>query len=249
MENHARRDIAAANSGGANPDDGEANIVDGDFGGQAETSLARSSDPTANLGSRGGANVHRSRMVLRLVSYILVAKGIELRSGLIAVWVPFIAADLGNFFGGGVSGYLVKKGWSLGASRKAVVVFGGIGVTLLIPTIFTTNLYLIAALFALSTFSYAAFSTMANVLPSDLYPSESVATVSGLGGTGSGLATIVAFYLIGHYSDVRKATTTQFDPIVIVAGLIPLAGMIIGVAPGAEYASYRARIGSVDLRT
>ena len=27
----------------------------------------------------------------------LVAKGIELRSGLIAVWIPFIAADLGNF--------------------------------------------------------------------------------------------------------------------------------------------------------
>ena len=158
----------------------------------------------------------------------LVAKGIELRSGLIAVWVPFIAADLGNFFAGGVSGYLVKKGWSLGASRKAVVVFGGIGVTLLIPTIFTTNLYLIAALFALSTFSYAAFSTMANVLPSDLYPSESVATVSGLGGTGSGLATMVAFYLIGHYSDVRKATATHaFDPIVIVAGVIPLAGMIL----------------------
>ena len=28
----------------------------------------------------------------------LVAKGIELKSGLIAVWIPFIAADLGNFF-------------------------------------------------------------------------------------------------------------------------------------------------------
>ena len=123
----------------------------------------------------------------------LVAKGIDLRSGLLAVWVPFIAADLGNFFGGGVSGYLIKKGWSLGAARKAVVIFGGIGVTLLIPTIFTTNLYVITALFALSTFCYASFSTIANVLPSDLYPSEAVATVSGLSGTAAGLATIVAF--------------------------------------------------------
>src|SRR5437879_255269 len=158
----------------------------------------------------------------------LVVKGIELRSGLLAVWVPFIAADLGNFFGGGVSGYLIKQGWSLGAARKAVVVFGGIGVTLLVPTIFTTNLYLITALFALSTFCYASFSTIANVLPSDLFPSESVATVSGFSGTGSGLATIVAFYLIGHYSDLRQATTTHaFDPIVIVAGLVPLAGMIL----------------------
>src|SRR6266852_7557966 len=114
----------------------------------------------------------------------LVAKGIELRSGLLAVWVPFIAADLGNFFGGGASGYLIRKGWSLGASRKAVVVFGGIGVTLLIPTIFTTNLYVITGLFALSTFCYASFSTIANVLPLDLYPGEAVATVSGLSGTG-----------------------------------------------------------------
>jgi MFS transporter, ACS family, aldohexuronate transporter len=158
----------------------------------------------------------------------LVAKGIDLRSGLLAVWVPFIAADLGNFFGGGVSGYLIKKGWPLGAARKAVVIFGGIGVTLLIPTIFTTNLYVITALFALSTFCYASFSTIANVLPSDLYPSEAVATVSGLSGTGAGLATIVAFYLIGHYSDLRQAAATHaFDPIVVVAGLVPFVGMIL----------------------
>ena len=158
----------------------------------------------------------------------LVAKGIDLRSGLLAVWVPFIAADLGNFAGGGVSGYLIKKGWSLGAARKAVVVFGGIGVTLLIPTIFTTNLYAITALFAVSTFCYASFSTMANVLPSDLYPGEAVATVSGLSGTGAGLATIVAFLLIGYYSDRRQAAATHaFDPIIVVAGLVPLVGAIL----------------------
>ncbi len=158
----------------------------------------------------------------------LVTKGIELKTGLIAIWVPFLAADLGNFFGGGISGYLIKRGWSLGASRKAVVIFGGLGVTTLIPTIFTTNLYLIAFLFALATFSYAAFSTMANVLPSDLFHSESVATVSGLSGTGAGLGTIVAFELIGHFSDVRHAAAGHsFDPIVIVAGLVPLVAMIL----------------------
>src|SRR5205807_4270691 len=117
----------------------------------------------------------------------LVAKGITLKSGLVAIWIPFIAADCGNFFGGGISGYLIKRGWSLGAARKAVIIFGGIGVTMLIPTIFTANVYLIAFFFGLATFSYAAFSTMANVLPSDLFGSESVASVSGLSGTGAGL--------------------------------------------------------------
>ena len=158
----------------------------------------------------------------------LVAKGIELKTGLIAVWVPFIAADLGNFFGGAVSGFLVKRGWSLGAARKAIIIFGGIGVTMLIPTIFTRNLYLIAFLFALATFAYAAFSTMANVLPSDLFHSDAVASVSGLSGTGAGIGTIIAFKLIGYFSDARQATATHaFDPIVIVAGLVPFVGMIV----------------------
>jgi len=99
---------------------------------------------------------------------------------------------------------------------------------LLIPTIFTTKLWVIAFLFAVVTFTYAGFTTMANVLPSDLFNSESVASVSGLSGTGAGIGTIVAFKLIGHYSDARQATGTHsFDPIVILAGLVPLVGMIL----------------------
>ena len=158
----------------------------------------------------------------------LVAKGIELKSSLVAIWIPFIAADLGNFFGGSLSGYLIKRGWSLGAARKALVIFGGIGVTMLIPTIFTNSLYLIAFLFGVATFSFAAFSTMANVLPADLFQSGSVASVSGMSGTAAGLGTIVAFKLIGYFADARQSTASHsFDPIVIVAGLVPFIGMIL----------------------
>ncbi len=158
----------------------------------------------------------------------LVAKGISLKSGLIAVWIPFLAADLGNFFGGAASGFLIRRGWPIGAARKALVVFGGFGVTLLIPTIFTVNLYLITLLFGMATFSYASFSTIANVLPADLYRSDSVASVSGLSGTAAGIGTIIAFKLIGHFSDARQASATHsFDPIVVAAGLIPLIGMIL----------------------
>jgi MFS transporter, ACS family, hexuronate transporter len=158
----------------------------------------------------------------------LVAKGIILRNSLIAIWIPFIAADLGNFFGGGASGYLIKRGWPLGRARKAVVVFGGMGVTLLIPTVLTTNLYLLTLLFALATFCYASFTTIANVLPSDLYYSDSVATVSGFSGTGAGIGTIIAFELIGHFSDARQAAGTHsFDPIVMIAGLVPFIGMLL----------------------
>jgi ACS family hexuronate transporter-like MFS transporter len=68
---------------------------------------------------------------------------------------------------------------------------------------------------------------MANVLPSDLFPSESVASVSGFSGTGAGIGTIIAFKLVGYFSDARQAAGTHsFDPIIILAGLVPFVGMI-----------------------
>jgi MFS transporter, ACS family, hexuronate transporter len=94
--------------------------------------------------------------------------------------------------------------------------------------IFTASLSAITLLFGLATFSYASFSTIANVLPTDLYKSDSVASVSGLSGTAAGIGTIIAFKLIGHFSDARQASATHsFDPIVIAAGLIPFIGMIL----------------------
>jgi MFS transporter, ACS family, hexuronate transporter len=158
----------------------------------------------------------------------LVAKGIDLRNGLIAIWIPFLAADLGNFAGGAASGYLIRRGWALGASRKAVVVAGGCGTMLLIPTVFTQDLWIITSLFALATFSYACFSTIANVLPSDIYKSNAVATVSGLSGTGSGIGTIIAMKAVGYLSDARVAKSGHaFDPIVIASGIIPMIGMVL----------------------
>ena len=152
----------------------------------------------------------------------LVTKGINPEQALLAFWIPFVAADLGNFFGGGLSSWLINRGWPVIKARKAVVVFGGLGMTLLIPTIFTSNLLALAGLFAVSTFAYASFSTMALVLPSDLYRTQSVATVSGMSGTGAGLGTIVSTYLIGYVADHYS-----FEPILIGASLIPLVGMIL----------------------
>jgi ACS family hexuronate transporter-like MFS transporter len=158
----------------------------------------------------------------------LVGKGIDLRSGWVAIWVPFLAADLGNFAGGAASGYFVRRGWSLGWSRKIVVIVGGCGTMLLIPTVFTQNLWLITTLFAISTFSYAAFSTIANVLPSDLYYSNAVATVSGLSGSCSGIGTIIVMKAVGYISDARVARGGHaFDPVVIASGIIPVIAMLL----------------------
>jgi len=63
---------------------------------------------------------------------------------------------------------------------------------------------------------------MVLVLPSDLFPSRSVGTVSGMAGTGAGLGTIVSTFLIGYVADHYS-----FEPILIGASLIPLVAMIL----------------------
>jgi ACS family hexuronate transporter-like MFS transporter len=150
----------------------------------------------------------------------IVSRGFELEQSLLAFWVPFLAADLGNFFGGGVSSALIQRGWSVGAARKAIVVFGALGMLMLIPAIYVESLQWIAACFAVATFSYAALSTMILNLPADLYPTRSVASVSGLGGTAAGIGTIAATYATGVVADQYS-----FEPILIGASVVPLLAM------------------------
>jgi len=147
----------------------------------------------------------------------LVSKRVRLEEGVLVFWIPFLAADAGNFLGGGISSWLIRRGWNVVVARKAVIVVAGLGMATLIPTVATSNLFALSALFSIATCSYAAWSTMALTLPSDLYPSNQVATVSGLSGAGSGIGTIASTYLIGWTAD-----RYSFEPILIAASLIPL---------------------------
>ena len=155
-----------------------------------------------------------------LVIY-LASRGFSLNESLLGIWAPFLAADIGNFAGGGLSSWLIKRGWSVGAARKCVVVICGLGMTLLIPVVFTDSFFWMVAFISISTLAYAAFSTMVLNLPADIYPTTSVASVSGMSGTGAGIGTIISVYLIGYVSDHYS-----FAPILIVASLIPLLAMI-----------------------
>lgn len=154
----------------------------------------------------------------------LVSRGFRLEDSLLAFWVPFLAADLGNFAGGGLSSVLIARGWRVLAARKLVIVSGTLGMLFLIPAVYTTSLHALAACFAVATFSYAAVSTMILNLPADVVPEASVASVAGLGGTSAGIGTIAATYLTGYVAD-----RFSFEPLLIGASLIPLVAMALVV--------------------
>src|SRR4051812_9778134 len=151
----------------------------------------------------------------------LVSRGFRLEDSLLAFWVPFLAADLGNFAGGGLSSALIARGWRVGAARKLVIVLGTLGMLCLIPTVYVSSLPAIAPCFAIATFAYAALSTMILNLPADISPPRSVGSAAGLGGTAAGVGTIAATYLTGIIAD-----RYSFEPLLIGGSLIPLVAMV-----------------------
>ena len=161
-------------------------------------------------------------MIADWFAIYLVAKGFKLEDTAAGFWVPFLAADLGNFFGGGLSSALIRRGWPVGRARKAVILGGGIGVLALIPAAFAASFPALLACFAVATFSYAAMSTMALALPADLYHSRAVASVAGMAGTGAGLGTIGSTFLIGAIAD-----RFSFTPILLVASVVPLLAAVV----------------------
>jgi MFS transporter, ACS family, hexuronate transporter len=151
----------------------------------------------------------------------LVSRGFKLEDTLVGFWVPFVCADIGNFLGGGLSGYLIHRGWNVGAARRVIFLICGPLMLLLIPAVFTTRFSLLIAEFGLATLGYAACATIFLTLPSDLFESGSVATVSGFSGMVTGFVTIAATYAIGTITDKYS-----FAPILLGASAAPVVAAI-----------------------
>jgi len=105
---------------------------------------------------------------------------------------------LGSICGGGLSAYLLKRGWSLNWSRK--------GSTLLfacctLPVILAPrvgSLWLAAAFFALAAASHQGWSATMYSVVADIFPKPAVASVVGFGGTLASLMSMAFFYFVGH---------------------------------------------------
>ncbi|MGB8536935.1 MAG: MFS transporter [Acidobacteriaceae bacterium] len=155
----------------------------------------------------------------------LHSKGFRLEQSILGFWVPFLGADLGNFFSGALSSYWISRGWPVGRSRRVVLLIFGPSMLILILAAFTNDYLTLVLLFGYSTFAYAACSTMVLSLPSDIYHPDAVASVSGLGGTGAGIGTLISSYMIGRISD-----RFSFQPVVIAASIIPCLATAILVS-------------------
>jgi ACS family hexuronate transporter-like MFS transporter len=155
--------------------------------------------------------------VFWLPQYLSDSRGFSLQKISLFAWIPFVAADAGNFAGGYISGWLIRRGMPVMKARKLVCVVSCVPMLAGIPAAMVRDPFWALALICVALLGYAAWSTMGLTLPSDLFPPDVVASVTGLSGLGAGAVSTVFTLLIGALVD-----RFSYLPAFIVAATMPL---------------------------
>ena len=159
---------------------------------------------------------------------------LDLRGMALPLFVIYSGASVGSIGGGLLSSLLLKKGWSVNASRKTAMFVCALAVTPIMLAARTGNAWFAVCLVALAAGAHQGWSANIYTLASDMFPKGAVASVVGFGtllGTigGMGIAKMVGYIL---------QRTGSYVPIFILAGtayLVALAFVQI-LAPRLERA-------------
>ena len=155
--------------------------------------------------------------VFWLPQYLSDARGFDLKQIAAFAWIPFLAADLGNFTGGFISGYLIRRGIPVIRARKWVCVLSSLPILAGIPAARVHSPFVALGLISVAVWAYASWSTMGLTFPSDLFPSEKVASVTGLSGLAAGLVSALFTLAVGRIVD-----SFSYFPAFVAAGTLPL---------------------------
>ncbi len=155
--------------------------------------------------------------VFWLPDYLSDARGFSLQRIALFAWMPFLAADLGNFTGGLISGLCIRRGIPVLHARIWVCVISCLPMLAGIPAAAVHSAYTALALICVALWGYASWSTMGLTLPSDLLLQDVVATVTGLSGLAAGLVGTAMTLAVGILVD-----RFSYRPVFLVAGLMPL---------------------------
>jgi len=159
--------------------------------------------------------------VFWLPIYLADTFGFNIKQIGIFAWVPYVGAATGAIFGGWLSGYWIKNGWSVNKARKAVIVLGG---AIMLPSlIFTSTASTpLAAVLLIALILFGFQTAIGNIqtLPSDFFSGKSVGSLAGLGGTTAAAGVVLTTYA------VPALTVTSYAPFFILGAILVPLGVL-----------------------
>lgn len=130
-----------------------------------------------------------------------------------------------SIWGGWITGYLVKRGWTITRARKTGMLLFALCV---IPVYFATNFSVWPAvlLIALAGSAHQAWSANLFTTASDMFPKQAVGSIVGLGGTAGAIGGFLFPIYCGHVLDRFKHAGNEVGAYTHLLHILPFAYLI-----------------------
>ena len=165
-----------------------------------------------------------------LPSYFSSTFSLDLKKPSLQLMVIYTATTVGSIGGGYLSSLLIKKGWPVMKARKFVLLMVAILELSVIVVQFAPDAWTAVALISFAVAIHQAWATNIFTIASDLFPSEAVSSVVGIGGMAGAVGGILFPILVGSLLDTYKAggnITAGYNILFTVCGFTYLLAFFI----------------------
>jgi MFS transporter, ACS family, hexuronate transporter len=172
-----------------------------------------------------------------LPSYLERERGQNPLKSALLLAVIYTGSSVGSILGGWVSGFLMRKGWSVGRARMTTMLACAVCMPGSIFAYYTDSFALCVAFITLATACHQAWSANIFTVASDLFPAKLSGSVVGLGATAGGIGGMFMTLLVA----LAVQWTGNQQIVFIVMGLLhPLALIVF-------WLRLRGRLEQVDM--
>ena len=135
----------------------------------------------------------------------------------------YLLADFGSVGGGWLSSFLIKRNWSVNASRKLAMLICAVSVVPIIFASKASGLWTSVALIGLATAAHQGWSANLFTLVSDMFPRRAVGSVVGIGGMAGAIGGMLIAKIVGYILD----WTGSYFPVFLIAGSAYLVALLL----------------------
>lgn len=140
-----------------------------------------------------------------LPSYFASSFNLDLKKPSLPLIFVYTAATIGSVGGGYLSGYFLRRGWTVNRSRKTAMLLYALIIFPIILTRYATSIWEVVGLLSLAVAAHQAWSANLFTLVSDMFPKQAVSSVVGLGGMAGSVGGLLFPMIVGALLDHYKA--------------------------------------------
>src|SRR6202047_1046218 len=156
--------------------------------------------------------------------YLQRQHGLHLTQIGLPIVVIYVISDVGSIAGGWLSSSLIRRHFSINASRKWAMLISALCVVPVAAVFRVSGLWLATLLIGLAAAGHQGFSANLYTMTSDLFPSRAVASVVGIGGMAGAVGGMLIAEIVGH---VLQWTGSYVVPFFIAASAYLVALLFI----------------------